>query len=91
MALRSPFVCADGLFSIGKTAFIAVLGVVSLEIALVSRYWTKIWVVFWVLSYALVYPFMFLFYVFITNIFSNYDPAQVKLQLPKTMSFPPLT
>ena len=43
--------------SAGKTMFIALLGTVSLEVALVTRFWTWIFVFFLALSYFLVYPF----------------------------------
>ena len=44
----------DDLFSMGKTMFVALIGVVQWEIALVSRYWTKVYFAVWFLSYALV-------------------------------------
>lgn len=43
--------------SAGKTMFIALLGTVSLEVALVTRFWTWLFVFFLALSYFLVYPF----------------------------------
>ena len=43
--------------SAGKTMFIALLGTVSLEVALVSRFWTWLFAFFLALSYFLVYPF----------------------------------
>ena len=45
------------VFAVGKTVFIALLGTVSLEVAIVSRYWTWLFVMFLVLSYVLVFPF----------------------------------
>ena len=48
---------ATDVFSVGKTVFIALLGSVTLEVALVSRYWTWLFVAFLLLSYFLVYPF----------------------------------
>lgn len=44
-----------------QVAFVSLLGVVTLEMALVARYWTKIYVLFIFLSYALVYPYMIVY------------------------------
>ena len=49
------------VYSLGKLAFVALLGAVTLEVALVARYWTWLFGVITVLSYALVYPFMLIF------------------------------
>ena len=38
----------------GKTMFVALIGVVELEIALITRYWTRIYFLFWSLSFVLV-------------------------------------
>lgn len=38
--------------------FIAVIGTVTVEIAIVSRYWTRIFTVAWALSYAFTFPFL---------------------------------
>ncbi len=46
----------DDLYSVGKTMFVALIGVVELEIALISRYWTRIYTLFWALSFTLVRP-----------------------------------
>ena len=62
------------VYSIGRVAFVALLGSVTLEVALVARYWT--WVFFWVtlLSYFLVYPYMLVF-PWAELAFGFYDPA----------------
>ena len=44
----------DDLYSVGKTMFVALIGVVELEIALITRYWTRIYFLFWSLSFVLV-------------------------------------
>lgn len=49
------------VWSLGKVAFVALLGVVNMEMALVARYWTWVYCVCVVLSYVLVYPFMLIF------------------------------
>ena len=46
------------VYSLGKIAFVALLGTVTLEVALVARYWTWLFGAFTVLSYALVYPYL---------------------------------
>ena len=38
--------------------FIAIIGTVSVEIALVSRFWTRIFAVAWSLSYVLTFPWL---------------------------------
>lgn len=54
----------------------ALLGTVTLEVALVARYWT--WVFFWfvVLSYTLVYPYIVIFPLLELAV-GYYDPANV--------------
>ncbi len=44
-----------------QIAFVALLGAVTLEVALVARYWTWLFGVLTVLSYVLVYPYMVIF------------------------------
>lgn len=46
------------VYGIGKVMFIGIIGVVSWEIALISRFWTWIFVVVWGLSYAVTFPFL---------------------------------
>ena len=64
------------VYSLGKVTFVALLGIVTLEVALVARYWT--WVFFWItlLSYFLVYPYMVIFPLAELGV-SFYDPANV--------------
>lgn len=64
------------VYSLGKVTFVALLGTVTLEVALVARYWT--WVFFWfvVLSYVLVYPYMVIFPLLELAV-GYYDPANV--------------
>ncbi|EFN58106.1 hypothetical protein CHLNCDRAFT_20630, partial [Chlorella variabilis] len=49
------------VYSLGKVAFVALLGAVTLEVALVARYWTWLFGVLTLLSYALVYPYLVIF------------------------------
>lgn len=49
------------VYSLGKIAFVALLGTVTLEVALVARYWTWLFGILTVLSYVLVYPYLVLF------------------------------
>ena len=46
------------VYGIGKVMFIGIIGVVSWEIALISRYWTWIFMLVWALSYAVTFPFL---------------------------------
>lgn len=64
------------VYSIGRVTFVALLGSVTMEVALVARYWT--WVFFWVmiLSYLLVYPYMLVF-PWLELAFGYYDPANL--------------
>ncbi|KDD73748.1 hypothetical protein H632_c1873p0, partial [Helicosporidium sp. ATCC 50920] len=64
------------VYSIGKIAFVALLGTVTLEVALVARYWTVLFAVFVGLSYVLVYPYMLIFPLVELGI-EYYDPANV--------------
>ncbi|GMH33103.1 hypothetical protein BSKO_00937 [Bryopsis sp. KO-2023] len=50
-----------GLWSVGKTIYISMLGVVTLEVCLVARYWTGLFSFFVFLSFALVFPFCLAF------------------------------
>ncbi|KAK9828339.1 hypothetical protein WJX74_009865 [Apatococcus lobatus] len=63
------------LWSVGKTIWVAVIGVVTLEILLVSRYQTKLFLLVTLLSYALVYPYVIILPL-IFNGFGTRDPAQ---------------
>ena len=45
------------MYSLGKAVFVALLGCVTLEVALVSRFWTPLFVFVLLGSYALVFPF----------------------------------
>lgn len=49
------------VYSLGKIAFVALLGTVTLEVALIARYWTWLFGIFVFLSYFLVYPYMTIF------------------------------
>ena len=49
------------VYSLGKITFVAMLGTVSLEVALIARYWTWLFGAFTVISYVLVYPYMLVF------------------------------
>ncbi|KAL6774620.1 hypothetical protein ACKKBG_A25695 [Auxenochlorella protothecoides x Auxenochlorella symbiontica] len=64
------------VYSLGKLAFVALLGTVNLEVALVARYWTVLFAVFVALSYFLVYPYMAIFPLIQLGL-NIYDPANV--------------
>jgi len=49
------------VYSIGKVAFVALLGSVTLEVALIARYWTWLFGILTFLSYFLVYPYLIVF------------------------------
>ncbi|CAK0743492.1 hypothetical protein CVIRNUC_001474 [Coccomyxa viridis] len=65
----------NDVFSVGKTVFTALLGSVTLEVALVSRYWTWPFILFVLLSYWLVYPFEIL-YALVEQALQSYDVEQ---------------
>jgi hypothetical protein len=52
---------AIDVFSLGTTVTICMLGVVTMEIMIVARYWTWWFAFVCILSYALVYPFVLVF------------------------------
>jgi hypothetical protein len=52
---------AIDVFSIGTTVNVCMLGVVTMEIMTVARYWTWWFGIICVLSYALIYPFVLVF------------------------------
>ena len=68
------------MYSLGKITFAALLGSVTLEVALVARYWT--WVFFWIviLSYGLMYPYMLIF-PYVELALEYYDPANIGVAL----------
>jgi Phospholipid-translocating P-type ATPase C-terminal len=76
-----PFLAASPLgerstidiFSIGKTIFICMLGVVTMEIMIVARYWTIWFAAVCLLSYSLVYPYVLFFPIFMQNVFNYWD------------------
>jgi magnesium-transporting ATPase (P-type) len=76
------------VYSTGKVVFVALLGAVSLEVALVSRYWTWLFGIFLFLSYAIVYPFEVVF-AYIEEGISYYDPGQygVFVRVAKSPTF----
>lgn len=78
----------DDIYSVGKIVFVAMLGTVTLEMALVSRYWTKLFTVFLVLSYVLVYPYMTVFPI-VQLALQIYDPTNVgaAVQVLQTSTF----
>ena len=79
-----PYYCVTTLgrhtitdvYSLGKVTFASLLGSVTLEVALIARYWT--WVFFWIvlLSYFLVYPY-FIVFPYIELGLKFYDPANI--------------
>ncbi|BDA48078.1 probable phospholipid-transporting ATPase 7 [Coccomyxa sp. Obi] len=48
----------DSVYAMGKLMFIGIIGVVSWEIALISRYWTWLFILVWFLSYFVTFPFL---------------------------------
>lgn len=52
---------SDSLWAVGKTIYVSMLLVVTMEVALVARYWTLLFVVFTVLSFVCVFPYLLLF------------------------------
>jgi magnesium-transporting ATPase (P-type) len=48
----------DNIFALGKTVYISLLGIIGIEILLLSRSWTKLFVASVVLSYLFVYLFL---------------------------------
>ncbi|KAK9839881.1 hypothetical protein WJX81_008363 [Elliptochloris bilobata] len=50
----------DDVNALGKTMFISMIGVVSLEVALISRFWTGWFIAAWALSWALCFPWLIL-------------------------------
>lgn len=65
----------DGVWAVGKTIYIAILGAVTLEAGLVARYWTGLFFLFVFLSYFLVYPF-FLLFPYVERRIDYYDESQ---------------
>jgi hypothetical protein len=57
--------------------FIAMIGTVSLEIALVSRFWTFPFFLAWSLSFALAFPFLILLPLLL-QAFGTHDSSQVR-------------
>ncbi len=68
----------DDVNALGKTMFIAMIGVVSLEVMLVSRFWTGWFVAAWSLSWALCFPWLILLGVIYSAI-RAYDSTMVRM------------
>lgn len=68
-----------GLWAVGKTIFVSLLGAVTLEAALVARYWTVLFALFSVLSYVLVYPYMIAF-PYVRRALNEYEHSQFAVQ-----------
>jgi hypothetical protein len=64
------------VYSLGRVIFVALLGTVTLEVALVARYWTWAFAVATFLSYFMVYPYMIIF-PYVELAVGYYDPANV--------------
>jgi hypothetical protein len=64
---------AIDIFAVGKTIHICMLGVVTMEIMIVARYWTFWFGAVCVFSYFLIYPFVLLFPVFMQNVLDAWD------------------
>ena len=52
---------AHGLFAVGKTIYVGLVGSVTLEVMLISRYMTALFLVVVAVSYLLVYPYFWLY------------------------------
>ena len=72
----------DDVNALGKTMFIAMIGVVSLEVALVSRFWTGWFVAAWLLSWALCFPWLILLGMIYSAI-RAYDSAMARRPRPR--------
>jgi magnesium-transporting ATPase (P-type) len=68
------------VYALGKTAFVAILGVVSLEVGLVSRFWTAPFALALVLSYGAVFPFQALYPAALEAV-GTHDVAQTGVAL----------
>lgn len=71
----------DSVWAVGKLMFIGIIGVVSWEISLISRYWTWLFTVVWFLSYAITFPFLIGLAALLEAI-HYYDSSQVSCALP---------
>ena len=65
------------VYGIGKVMFIGIIGVVSWEIALISRFWTWIFMLVWALSYAITIPFLLALGALFQTL-HVYDSSQVR-------------
>lgn len=65
------------VYGIGKVMFIGIIGVVSWEIALISRFWTWIFILVWALSYAVTFPFLWALGALFQGL-KVYDSSQVR-------------
>jgi Phospholipid-translocating P-type ATPase C-terminal len=65
---------ATDIFAIGKTINICMLGVVTMEIMIVARYWTGWFAAACCISYSLVFPFTFV-YPLVIQAFGSWDMA----------------
>ena len=66
------------MYGIGKVMFIGIIGVVSWEIALISRFWTWIFMLVWALSYAITFPFLLALGALFASI-HVYDSSQARI------------
>lgn len=66
----------DSVYAMGKLMFIGIIGVVSWEISLISRYWTGLFVLVWFLSYIVTFPFLLALGALFERI-GYYDSSQV--------------
>ncbi len=66
------------VYGIGKVMFIGIIGVVSWEIALISRFWTWIFMLVWALSYAITFPFLLALGALFASI-HVYDSSQARI------------
>lgn len=68
----------DSVYAMGKLMFIGIIGVVSWEIAVISRYWTWLFVLVWFLSYFITFPFLLALGALFERI-GYYDTSHVRL------------
>jgi magnesium-transporting ATPase (P-type) len=74
-AFASGHTSLDGLFAVGRISYIALQGVVTLEVCTISRHYTTLFVAFVLYSWLIMFPFFYLFEASMQG-FGVPDPAQ---------------
>lgn len=73
------------VWSLGKTMFIAMIGTVTLEIGLVSRFWTFPFFAVWLLSFVLAFPWLVLLPLLLLAFGSNDSSLVCLPSLPASL------